>query len=355
MSRSLGSPSRSSAARAASRSTNSSCTESTTIAREQALHFCPERPNAERATPSAAASTSARPGHDRRVLAAHLRQRRARVRALLHPAGDLAPDLGGARERDAVDGRLHERPPGVRPALNEVEGAGRKSGGLHDLCEDAPVEGDSSDGLKTTVLPAIRAELDMSHGQRHREVERGDHAEHAVGAQHVRVALALDEAVQRPRVALVLLHVTRVRRRSGRSPPAPPESTRCAICLSRGSRARRAPCDARRSRRPRRAAARSALRTRVPAQPGAAARAASTAWLTSSGPASCARLATRSMRDGSRRSNSSPSATRSPAIRWACGPASWPRAASSAASKAASVSAPRSPLVYVSLVLIARS
>ncbi len=39
--------------------TNASCTESTTIAREQAEHFWPPKPNALCATPSAAASRSA--------------------------------------------------------------------------------------------------------------------------------------------------------------------------------------------------------------------------------------------------------------------------------------------------------
>ena len=57
--RSAGSPTTSSAARAASRSTSSSCTESSTIAREQALHFWPEKPYADEAMPAAAASTSA--------------------------------------------------------------------------------------------------------------------------------------------------------------------------------------------------------------------------------------------------------------------------------------------------------
>ena len=45
--------------KAARRSTNSSCTESSTIAREQALHFWPDSPKAARATPSAALSRSA--------------------------------------------------------------------------------------------------------------------------------------------------------------------------------------------------------------------------------------------------------------------------------------------------------
>ena len=46
-------------ARAASPATSSSYTSLTTIAREQALHFCPENPKADFAIPSTALSRSA--------------------------------------------------------------------------------------------------------------------------------------------------------------------------------------------------------------------------------------------------------------------------------------------------------
>jgi hypothetical protein len=58
-SRSAGSPIGRRVVQAARRSTKSSWTLASTMAREQALHFCPASPKAARAIPSAAASTSA--------------------------------------------------------------------------------------------------------------------------------------------------------------------------------------------------------------------------------------------------------------------------------------------------------
>src|SRR5439155_4340968 len=67
------------------------------------------------------------PGDDRRILAAHLDERRSRIRTLLEPPGDRAPDLRRAGEGDAVDVGLRERPAGLAAAVDDVHDALRKT------------------------------------------------------------------------------------------------------------------------------------------------------------------------------------------------------------------------------------
>ena len=78
---------------------------------------------------------------------------------------------------------------------------------------------------------------------------------------------------------------------------------------------------------------------------GCAARARSTASATNAAGASCARLATWSVRLGSRRSNAGPANERSPPTTWGSGSAGPSRSVASANSNARSVSGVAPPLV----------
>ena len=143
---------------------------------------------------------------DRRVLAAHLGERRSGVGTLLEGARDPPAHLGRARERHAVHGGLHERAAGGGTALNHVEHARREPRRAGDLPEDRARPGRLLRGLEHHRVAGDQRRARHVDGERRGEVERRDHGEHAVGPKNVGVALALHEAVERPHVALVVLH-----------------------------------------------------------------------------------------------------------------------------------------------------
>src|SRR3954465_3117871 len=102
------------------------------MAREHALHFCPEKPNAALAMPSAAPSRSALAPTIAAFLppisastgrgtgpSASRREPGRRKRPPRRPPPDLAAALGRACERDAVHSPTHERLAALRPSVHE--------------------------------------------------------------------------------------------------------------------------------------------------------------------------------------------------------------------------------------------
>ena len=75
-----------------------------------------------------------------------------------------------------------------------------------DVADDRSRPGRLLGGLQHHRVAGDQRGAQHVDRQRDREVERRQHREDAVGKQHVGVALALDEALKRPDVALVLLH-----------------------------------------------------------------------------------------------------------------------------------------------------
>ena len=145
-------------ARSASSSTNSSCAAlPTTIAREHALHFWPARPNAARATPSAALSRSARsltiagflPPIS--VSAGRAKAPSCSVRPILRPTC-AEPVNAMPSTAEPTSARPAAGPPWTR--LNTPSGS---PPARTTSASSAPVHGASSEGFSTTVLPAISA------------------------------------------------------------------------------------------------------------------------------------------------------------------------------------------------------
>ena len=135
---------------------NSSCTSSATIAREQALHFWPERPKAERATPSAAAARSALAVTIAGFLppisvsAGRAKGPSCMRRAMSRPTS-AEPVKATPATADSARACPVPGPPCTRLNTPSPSSASRISP------SSAPVQGASSDGLSTTVLPAISA------------------------------------------------------------------------------------------------------------------------------------------------------------------------------------------------------
>ena len=154
---SAGSPITSASARAASAATSSSYTASTTIAREHALHFWPEKPNAEEAMPAAAASTSA----DAATMAGFLPP----ISVIAGRAnGPSAKRLPSARPTSAepvkttpsIAPSASARPVSSPPWTSATTPSGSPAAAKHSPTS-APDSGVCSDGLITTVLPATSA------------------------------------------------------------------------------------------------------------------------------------------------------------------------------------------------------
>ena len=157
-------------------------------------------------------------------------------------------------------------------AVDDVEHARRESGIASDVADDRARPGRLLGGLQHHRVAGDQRGAQHVDRERDREVERREHREDAVRRQHVGVALALDEALKRPDVALVLLHEVGVGRDQVDRLLRPRGSTRCASCRSRGSPPPPTRAGARRSRPRPRASARSALSRAVQPRRGRLAR-----------------------------------------------------------------------------------
>ena len=318
-------------------------------ARSRASRRCTSGPRSRRRTrrcPAAAASRSAPPDTIAGFLPPISVIAGPRVRALLEAPAERPPDLGRAGEHDAVDRALGERAAGRARRRGRARRTPSGSPAAANASPtSAPDSGVCSDGLSTTVLPATSAPAGHARDERDREVERPDHAEHAERAQHAPVGLLGRELPERDLEAAVALDLLAVGLDQVDRLLHLGDRLGAALAGLERDRRRQLHVARARSRRRRGAARRSARRRLVRRHSGCAARPRSTASATSPAGASCARLATEPERLGSRRSNAGPSNDSAPPTTCGSGSAGPPRAASSAASNAASVSGAADPLV----------
>ena len=134
---------------------------------------------------------------DRRVLAAHLRDARARPCALRELADHLHADLVGAGERHAGDPRVvdQRRAHLATRARYVVDHARRQAGVAQHLEQQPAAPGRVGRRLEDHRVARHQGGADRPARQREREVERCDHRPRAIGLQHG--AVAADEAGQR--------------------------------------------------------------------------------------------------------------------------------------------------------------
>ena len=115
----------------------------------------------------------------------------ARARAISRPTGtepvNAIPSTSPATSA---------RPVSAPPCTRLIAPAG-KSPAASTSPSSAPVHGVASDGLTTTVLPAIRAAESMFTASARGKIERRDHAERSVGPERLEVAFARGEAHKR--------------------------------------------------------------------------------------------------------------------------------------------------------------
>ena len=158
--------------------------------------------------PSAASSRSAVARDDRRVLAAHLDDGRARPRLRERPE-DAHPDLVRAGEHDAVDARvvLERLADRLARAHDEVDGALRDAGidvGLEQVLRRQRRGGRR---LEHDRVAGQQGGAGRTGRQRHREVERADDREDAVRAEdRAGVDRGVAEVAHLVVVAVVGLH-----------------------------------------------------------------------------------------------------------------------------------------------------